>query len=39
MKKDQYWGPLSVNLTIIWRCLLGAFELIDIFVCKEKELQ
>jgi len=39
MKKDQYWGLLSVNLTIILCCLLGAFILIHIFVCKEKELR
>jgi hypothetical protein len=42
MKKFPHWGPTilwPVNLTVIWRFLLGAGELINMFVCKEKRLQ
>jgi len=40
MKQVLYWRPLSLvwpmNLTVIWHFLLGACELIYIFICKEK---
>jgi len=40
MKQVPYWGPIFwksyVNPTHIWYCLLGACELIHIFMCNEK---
>jgi len=40
MKQVPYWGPIfwnrCVNPTLIWYCLLGACELINIFMCNER---
>jgi hypothetical protein len=40
-KQVPYWGRAilywPVDVTVIWRFLLGACELIHIFVCKEKK--